>query len=166
MTERDIKQIILDGYHVGIVGLEEAIKDVSVRLKDASDEEIEKELIKILGKKNYIPKSARRKYGEAFLREYKKSIGISVEEDHVKLINIKVLGPGCYQCDRLEQELMKIIEELGITASIQHVRDIKEIGKYGVMGTPALVINGEVKCVGRVPPSSQLIKWLKEENKR
>ncbi|MBN1104161.1 MAG: thioredoxin family protein [Deltaproteobacteria bacterium] len=79
-------------------------------------------------------------------------------------MEIKVLGPGCAQCDRLEQELMSVMSESGIAADVEHVRDIKEIGKYGVMGTPALIINGKVKSVGKVPPRSKLKEWLSESN--
>jgi len=78
------------------------------------------------------------------------------------MLEIKVLGAGCAQCDRLEQEIIQVMAESGIRADIEHVRDIKEIGRYGVMGTPALLINGEVKSVGSVPPKTKLIKWLKE----
>jgi protein-disulfide isomerase len=66
------------------------------------------------------------------------------------------------QCDRLEQELMLVMAESGIIADMEHVRDIKEIGRYGVMGTPALLINGQVKSVGKVPAKSKIIEWLKE----
>ena len=48
---------------------------------------------------------------------------------------------------------------------IEHVTDIKKIGKYGVMGTPALIINGKVKSVGKVPSKSKPIDWLKETKK-
>ncbi|MBC8458518.1 MAG: thioredoxin family protein [Deltaproteobacteria bacterium] len=81
-------------------------------------------------------------------------------------MQIKVLGPGCVQCDRLEQELMLVMAEAGILADIEHVRDIKEIGRYGVMGTPALLINGQVKSVGKVPPKNKLKEWLKEAQKQ
>jgi protein-disulfide isomerase len=45
---------------------------------------------------------------------------------------------------------------------MEHIRDIKEIGRYGVLGTPALIINGKVKSVGSVPLKSKMIAWLKE----
>ncbi|HDZ89276.1 MAG: thioredoxin family protein [Deltaproteobacteria bacterium] len=75
---------------------------------------------------------------------------------------IKVLGPGCPQCDGLEQTLMEVMGEMGIMADIEHVRDIKKIGEYGVMGSPGLIINGEVKSVGRVPPKNKLKEWIRE----
>ena len=57
---------------------------------------------------------------------------------------------------------MTIMSEEKISADIEHIRDIKKIGKYGVMGTQALNINGGVKSVGIVPPRPKLITWLKD----
>ena len=61
---------------------------------------------------------------------------------------------------------MQVMNETGIIADMEHVRDIKEIGRYGVMGTPALIINGKVKSVGKVPPRASLIQWLEEVGSR
>ncbi|MBW1765300.1 MAG: thioredoxin family protein [Deltaproteobacteria bacterium] len=75
---------------------------------------------------------------------------------------IKVLGPGCNQCDRLEREVIEVLCEMNLSADVEHVRDIKEIGRYGVMGTPGLIINGKVTSVGKVPPRAKLKKWFAE----
>ncbi|MDZ7667457.1 MAG: thioredoxin family protein [Desulfotignum sp.] len=88
----------------------------------------------------------------ALLREYKKHIGEPVQEEPLECVEIKILGTGCANCERLEQELMSLISETGVQADIEHVRDLKEISRYGVMGFPALVINRKVKAVGSVPP--------------
>jgi len=77
-------------------------------------------------------------------------------------LEIKILGPGCANCDRLEREVMETVNELDLPVGIDHVRDIREIGNYGVMGSPALIINGKVKAVGRVPMRSEIRKWLME----
>ena len=63
------------------------------------------------------------------------------------------------------QEVMQVLAEMRLSADIIHVRDIKEIGKYGVMGMPALIINGEVKSVGRIPPKFKLLEWLTDAKK-
>ena len=60
---------------------------------------------------------------------------------------------------------MEAMSQLGLAADMEHISDIKEIGQSGVMGTPALVINGKVKSVGTVPPKSKIIAWLKEAQK-
>jgi len=74
--------------------------------------------------------------------------------------SVKVVGPGCSQCDMLDKILIEVLSEMNILADMEHVRDIKEIGKYGVMGTPALVINGKVVSVGKVPGKEKLKEWL------
>ena len=162
MSQTDVVQIKVDGHSVGIIGLKAVIKDMANEYAERPDGEIRAELLKRLCKKNYIPERVKESYARAFLREFKRFQGKPYEEEVSEGVEIKVLGPGCAQCDRLEQELMQVMAETGIIADIEHVRDIKEIGKYGVMGTPALIINGKVKSVGAVPPKSKIIAWLSE----
>jgi len=147
---------------VGIIGLKAVMEDMAEEYGGRPDLEVQEELLNRLSKRNYVSEKVRGDYGKAFLREFKKLLGKPFEEETPEGIQIKVLGPGCVQCDRLEQELMQVMAETGIIADIEHVRDIKEIGRYGVMGTPALLINGQVKSVGKVPPKSKIIEWLKE----
>ena len=96
------------------------------------------------------------------MREFKKFIGDPYEDAAPQGLEIKVLGPGCAQCDRLNMEIIEVLSEIHLSADVDHVRDIKEIGTYGVMGTPALVVNGKVMAVGKVPSKAQLKKWFSE----
>ncbi|MBI5523254.1 MAG: thioredoxin family protein [Desulfarculus sp.] len=73
---------------------------------------------------------------------------------------IKVLGPGCSRCESLTASVMKVLNEMNLAADLEHVRDMMEIARFGVMGTPALVINGKVVCVGSVPSPRQIKDWL------
>lgn len=73
-------------------------------------------------------------------------------------MEVKVLGTGCSKCKSLEKATRQVVDELGINASVEKVEDIMEIMNFGVMTTPALVINNEVVVKGRVPS----IKELKE----
>jgi small redox-active disulfide protein 2 len=164
MSRDDIIQIKVDGNAVGIMGLQDVMEQMAEAFAEAPDNEVRVELLKRLSKKNYIPDRVKENYAKAFLREFKKFLGKPYDEEVSSGKEIKVLGPGCAQCDRLEEELMEVLAEIGLAAEIEHVTDIKEIGKYGVMGTPALLINGKVKCVGRVPPKNKLVEWLKEAN--
>lgn len=75
-------------------------------------------------------------------------------------MNIKILGTGCSNCKRLEANTKAAVEELGIEATIEKVTDIKEIMKYGVMSTPALVVDEKVKVMGKVPSSKDIKKFL------
>lgn len=78
-------------------------------------------------------------------------------------MEIKVLGPGCANCRNLEKEVFNAVAELNIAADIQKVQDIKKIVAYGVMSTPALVINEKVKVSGRVPKREELKRLITEE---
>ena len=110
---------------------------------------------------NYIPAAAQEEYKQAFWREFKKALGEQVEEERSGL-RIKILGPGCPSCERLEQTVMAVLAELGLPAEVSHVRDMKEITALGVFGTPALLINDDVKAVGQLPSREALKKWLQE----
>ena len=162
MSQDDVKQIRVGASAVGIIGLKAVQEDMAEEYGAKPDQEVQEELLSRLGKKNYIPETAKEDYGKALLREFKRFLGKPFEEEALRGLEVKVLGPGCAQCNRLEKELMQVMSEIGIIADIEHVRDAGEIGRYGVMGTPALLINREVKAVGSVPPKPKLIKWLKE----
>lgn len=73
---------------------------------------------------------------------------------------IKILGTGCANCKRLEENARKAVKELDITASIEKVEDLKSILGYGVLKTPALVVDEKVKVMGRVPTSDEIKKYL------
>ena len=162
MSREHIKQIKVNRRSVGIVGLEAAMADMPEEYAERPDHEIGSGLFKRLSRKNYIPDRLRPDYTKAFLREFKKSLGKPYEEEVSEALDIKVLGPGCVQCGRLERELMEVMAEMNLSADLDHVTDIKEIGRYGIMGTPALIINGKVMSVGRVPPKGKIKEWLSE----
>lgn len=75
-------------------------------------------------------------------------------------MEIKVLGAGCANCNKLEQMVFDVLAEQNIDASVTHVRDFKDIVSYGVMQTPALVINGQVKISGVVPSKAKLTEVI------
>jgi small redox-active disulfide protein 2 len=75
-------------------------------------------------------------------------------------MEIKVLGPGCPKCKQTEQRVREAVAEAGITANIEKVTDIIEIAGYGVLGTPAVIIDGEVKSVGKIPSTKEIKSWI------
>jgi len=77
------------------------------------------------------------------------------------MMNIKILGGGCANCKRLEQITRKVAEDNQITAEFDHVTDYAEIMKFGVMSTPALVVDGRVLSSGRIPSEAEVAGWLK-----
>jgi len=162
MSQEDITQIKVDKQSVGIMGMKRAMEEMVEEYAERPDDTVGTELLKRLSKKNYIPSRVKENYAKAFLREFKKFLGKPYEEEALTGVEIKVLGQGCVQCDRLERDLMEVMAEIDLAADLEHVREIKEIGKYGVMGMPALIINGKVLSVGRIPPKTELKEWLEE----
>jgi small redox-active disulfide protein 2 len=162
----DITQIRIGKFATGIIGLKAALEQAARQCRGMSDDEIANFLVEMLSKGNYIEERVKAEYAKAFLGAYKKHIGEPAAPESGQGIQIKVLGRGCPQCDRLEQEVMAVMAETGIIADLEHVRELKEIGRYGVLGSPALVIDGNVKAVGSVPPKPKIKAWIEEAAKQ
>ena len=75
-------------------------------------------------------------------------------------MEIKVLGPGCAKCEQAEKIVKEAVKEAGVTADVEKVTDIMKIAGYGVFGTPAVVVNGEVKSVGKIPSKEDIKSWI------
>jgi small redox-active disulfide protein 2 len=76
------------------------------------------------------------------------------------MLSIKVLGPGCANCKRVEQIAMKVISDLAIEADLVKVTDFNEIMHYPILSTPGLVINENVVCSGRIPTQAEVTSWI------
>jgi small redox-active disulfide protein 2 len=162
VTEQDeVVKIRVGEFTVGIVGLKAALEE-AIQANFSSDNEVVEYLLKQLKAKNYIPPGSETEYAQAFLREYKKHRGEEVEAEKSHGLDVKILGPGCPNCDRLEQMVYKVMADGGIVGNVEHVTDLKEIASYGLVAPPALVINGEIKVSGRLPRDSQLRNWLEQ----
>lgn len=75
-------------------------------------------------------------------------------------MDIKVLGPGCPKCNQTEKIVKEAVAESGIAASVGKVTNALEIAGYGVFGTPAVVVDGEVKSVGKIPSKQEVLAWI------
>ena len=75
---------------------------------------------------------------------------------------VKVLGSGCAKCNQLEAATKEALAQMGMDTAIEHVTDFAEIAKYGVMSTPALVINGKVVSFGKVLKTDEIVQILKK----
>ena len=75
-------------------------------------------------------------------------------------MEIKVLGPGCPRCEKTAQNVKKAVTEAGTDANIEKVTDVMEIAKYGVFGTPAVVVDGDVRSAGKIPTVDDIKKWF------
>ena len=76
---------------------------------------------------------------------------------------IKILGTGCKKCQTLEIKVRDLLTENGKQAKVEKVTDINKMMDYGIMMTPGLVINEEVKSTGIIPKNEQLLKWINGE---
>jgi small redox-active disulfide protein 2 len=76
---------------------------------------------------------------------------------------IKILGSGCSNCKKLEANVKEAVEKVGVDAEIVKVQDIKDIMAYGVMRTPAIVINEKVKMYGKVSSADEIVKFIQDE---
>ncbi len=160
--ENKVSHIRVEGQPVGVVGLEYAVHNMVEWAKGKNEDEISTELLNRIEKRNYIPSKMKDAYRKALHREFKKYSGQEVEEEAVCGLQVMILGPGCVQCNALESLLRDVLAEMNLSADLQHVTDLKEIGRYGVMGTPALIINGKVVSVGRIPDKKKIASWLSD----
>ncbi|MCK8603778.1 thioredoxin family protein [Desulfoferrobacter suflitae] len=162
MTEKQVARIKVGQFGVGIIGIKELMEEMAEDYANKDNKEIQEHMLEQLGKSNYIPSGAREEYGIAFLREFRKFMGQPYEEESTGEMEIKILGPGCPQCDQLEKIIMELLAELNLPAGLEHVRDMKEIARYRIMSTPALLINGKVMAKGNVPSKDKIRKWVTE----
>jgi small redox-active disulfide protein 2 len=80
------------------------------------------------------------------------------------MLKIQVLGPGCPRCSQLAELTMRAAYELNLQCHVEKVTDMQKISSYGVLMTPALVIDGQVKLSGKVPPLEDLKQLLAKES--
>jgi len=75
-------------------------------------------------------------------------------------MEIKVCGPGCANCTKAETIVKEAVADSGIDARILKISDFAEMAKLGVLSTPAVLVNGQIKCVGKVPTKNEVLEWL------
>jgi small redox-active disulfide protein 2 len=76
------------------------------------------------------------------------------------MLDIKILGPGCANCKRLEMLVRKVVVNKSLEAEIEKVTDFQEISKYPILSTPGLVLDGKVLSSGRIPTEAEITEWL------
>ena len=77
-------------------------------------------------------------------------------------MDIKVLGPGCPKCQKTESIVKEAVAESGVDGNVEKITDVMQIAQYGVFGTPAVIVDGDVKCVGKIPKKEDVISWIKK----
>jgi small redox-active disulfide protein 2 len=144
---------------VGLIGLDIALN----KLADCKELDLESAVTQVFtdtAAKNYVPTTAITAYRAAIAKEITRLRGGT--QPHDDELVIRILGPGCVSCNNMQKLVFEIMAELGLAADILQIHDLDEIGRFGVMRTPALVVNGVLKCAGRLPSRAQIEEWLRE----
>lgn len=161
MTDLPLQRTIKVGKaSIGLMGIDVALNHI-ITQKNVTESEVVDYLYNEIKKQNYIPPTAEQLYRKALLREYKKLRGEKNAADDQEL-QIRILGPGCVSCNRLGSMLFEILQEMHIPADIVQVHDLDEIWRYGVLTTPALVINDKVLCAGKMPTRAEVESWIRD----
>jgi hypothetical protein len=162
MEEKDYRLVLIGNTQVGLIGLKGIFEELKSE-KGKPDALIKERLIEKASHKNYIPRSVREEYEKALFREFKKFFGEKVEEERGGFLEVVILGQGCYSCNKLEEDILAVLSETGIQASLNHITDPALMSQYERVTMPALIINGRVKSQGILPMKSVIKKWLEEE---
>ena len=157
------KTVKIGNTNIGLLGIEGALNQLK---KEAAGSKISPaqagaRLLEAIKKRNYVPPSAEDRYLQALARLWEVETGGSEDDDSDDL-RIRILGPGCVSCNRLEEMVLSVLSERGLAADIEHVKDLDEIWRYGVIQTPALVVGRRVLCSGRMPNRAQIEAWFRE----
>ncbi len=159
-TDVPLQRVLRVGkVNIGLIGIDVALA------KYGCDEKmpIEKAaalVFKDVVANNYIPVTAAHLYQQAIEEEIKRLR--SGEKAKSNELIIRILGPGCVSCNKLQTNVIEIMNDMGVAADVFQIHDLDEIGRFGIIQTPALVINGDLKSAGRHPSRSQIEAWLRE----
>ena len=99
-------------------------------------------------------------FGKKKDTETQKASELPVASSEHAILSVKILGSGCASCNQLEKATKEALQDRGITVEIDHVRDFAEISAYGVMSTPALVVNEKVLSYGKVLKKKDVLALL------
>lgn len=162
MEEKDYRLVFVGSTQVGLVGLKKIFEELKSQ-KVKPESQLKEMLVEKAAKKNYISDSIKEDCGKALFREFKNFLGEKVEEERSEFHEVIILCAGCYSCNQLEKDILDVLSETGIKASLNHITDPGLIAQYGVLALPALIINGTLKSKGTIPSKSMIKKWLEEE---
>lgn len=143
---------------IGLIGLDIALNYAASH--NMSEEEAVEYLYAAVSKRNYIPAAAENKYRDALRNEYRKHL--YHDDGQSTGLVIRIFGTGCISCNNLQVQVIEVLNSMNLAADIEQIHDPDEIGRHGIMMTPALMINGQVKSGGRIPTLAQIEQWIRE----
>lgn len=146
----------------GIIGLKTVLAELDEKGATLAEDQVGSFMRDKLAQKNYIPATAKDLYEQAFLREYKKHIGEPIADEVPGELRIRVLGPGCPRCEKLERDIRHILAQNSLAADLEYTNDPLEIANYGALALPILIINDKVVSTGITPSKAKLEAWIFE----
>ncbi|NOX26295.1 MAG: thioredoxin family protein [Deltaproteobacteria bacterium] len=153
------RQIKIGRASIGLAGLDVALsRALGGKL---NRREAVEQIFTTISNRNYIPSGMRDAYREALAEEYDR-LRDGETGNNDETLTIRILGPGCVSCNNIQKLVIEIMADMQVKADIVQIHDLDEIGRMGVMQTPALIINGQLKSTGRLPARSQIEEWLRE----
>lgn len=158
---KDIRQIKVSGLQVGIRGLDQALEELAPAYTPEREEELAGQLLARVGKQNYIPGPARQAYADALRDLLRRAVGLAPLVRESGGLRIQVACGGCAGGDQLLQAVYDALARLDLAAEVERMSDALEMAALRVWGTPALVVQGEVRAVGSIPPAGQIEDWLR-----
>ena len=159
MTDAATSRFIRIGQaSIGLLGLDQALNRAGQQ--GLAEAEAVDFLFQAIQKENYIPPGKQTAYRHALLTAYRKHCNLEAED--VGALVLRIFGSGCVSCNRLYSQIIELLDRLGVAADVEQIYDPDEIGRAGILHTPALMINGTVKSAGLLPAPAQLEQWLRE----
>lgn len=144
--------------NIGLIGLDLAINEAVSN--DLSEAEAMDFLYQSIKHKNYIPPAMEERYKVALFKEYVKHLRGETGNDEGLMI--RIFGPGCVSCNGLQNLVIEVLADMNIAADIEQIHDLDEIGRAGILQTPALMINGLLKSSGLLPTRALVEQWIRE----
>jgi len=153
-TSRNIR---IGKVSIGLIGLDQAINEAASQ--NLSEAEAMDFLYRQIKKKNYIPATMREQYRIALFKEYSRHL--RGETGTGEALVIRIFGPGCVSCNGLQNLVIEVLADMELPADIEQIHDPDEIGRAGILQTPALMINGQLKSCGLLPTRAQIEEWIR-----
>ncbi|MDH3329717.1 MAG: MTH895/ArsE family thioredoxin-like protein [Desulfobulbaceae bacterium] len=144
--------------NIGLIGLDIALNNVAA--ENMTEDEAIDYLFTTVSKKNYIPSGSEEKYRDALRAEFRRHMHL--DDQQTAGLIIRIFGTGCISCNNLQIQVIEVINSMNLAADIEQIHDPDEIGRHGIIMTPALMINGKVKSGGRIPTLAQIEQWIRE----
>ncbi len=158
MDEATTRTIRIGKASIGLIGLDIALNQAAA--KKLSEDNAVEYLYDAIRRQNYIPQGAEKKYRDALRRTYQLHLHPAEQLNDIPII--RIYGKQCVSCDNLHNTVRDILNSAGLAADVEKIHEPDEIGRAGILITPALVINGELKSSGTWPTHAQIELWIKE----